>query len=99
MRKLNVKLTGLFLIILWPIFSYANNSLNTSAFNISSYIDGSYNYLSRSNHFISRVHDRSNDIEPNGFTLQQAGIIFSKQPAQGWGGLLDVLAGRDALSI
>ncbi len=65
----------------------------------SSYIDGSANYLSRSNHFISGAHDRVNDIEPNGFTLQQAGATLAWQPEQGLGGLVNVLAGRDALNL
>lgn len=68
-------------------------------FTFSGYIDGSYNYLSRSNHFISGVHDRLFDLEPNGFTLQQAAVTIAKQPTQGLGGLLNLILGRDANSL
>jgi len=68
-------------------------------FKVSSYIDGSYNYLSRSNHFTSGYNDRFNDLEPNGFTLQQAAATIARQPKQGLGGLLNFLAGRDANNL
>ncbi len=72
---------------------------NSDFFKISSYIDGSYNYLSRSNHFTSGYHDRFNDLETNGFTLQQAAATIARQPKQGLGGLLNFLVGRDANNL
>lgn len=66
--------------------------------NISGYIDGSYNYLVRSNQFTSGSFDRLYDLEPNGFTLQQAAITLAVQPKQGFGGLVNVILGRDANS-
>ncbi len=64
--------------------------------NVSGYIAGSYNYLSQSQFFTSGVLDRQYDLNPNGFTLQQANLTIAKQPEQGWGALLDVILGRDA---
>jgi hypothetical protein len=64
--------------------------------NFSAYLDASYNYLERSNQFTSEFYNRSNDVEPNGFSLQQIYLDLSRQPAQGFGGLLEAVIGRDA---
>jgi hypothetical protein len=65
-------------------------------FTTSIYLDTSYNYLQRSNRFISSLYDREFDVEPNGFTLQQFSLSISKQPEQGFGGLINLIIGRDA---
>lgn len=65
----------------------------------SGYIDGSYNYLVRSNHFTSDHPDRVYDLNENGLTLQQAAITVSRLPDQGLGGLANVVLGRDANSL
>ena len=39
------------------------------------------------------------DLEQNGFTLQQAAITTAYQPTQGFGGLVNIIAGRDANEI
>lgn len=66
-----------------------------SNFKISGYLDGSYNYLQNSNKFTSGSYNRVFDINPNGLTLQQAGITLAYQPQQGFGGLITPVAGRD----
>lgn len=66
-----------------------------SNFKYSGYIDGSYNYLVRSNKFTSGTYDRAYDITPNGFTLQQASITLAYQPPQGLGGLINPIIGQD----
>lgn len=68
-------------------------------FKVSSYIDGSYNYLSRSNRLISGYPSRFNDQEPNGFALQQAAMTIAHQPTQGFGSVLNFLMGRDAKNL
>lgn len=60
------------------------------------YAAGSYNNLSRLPTFSSGVNDRLFDLDPNGFTLQQAAITATVQPDEGWGFLLNPLLGRDA---
>lgn len=70
------------------------NDANSVKF--SGYLDTSYNYLLRKNTFTSGIDDRLYDLEQNGFTLQQAAFTLAKQPTQGWGALLNVVAGRDA---
>jgi hypothetical protein len=74
-----------------PITQYHFHGLS-----FSSYMDASYNYLVRSNHFTSGIHDRLFDIKPNGLTLQQVAFTLAKEPARGFGGLLNIIAGRDA---
>ncbi|WP_392536710.1 outer membrane beta-barrel protein [Legionella sp. 227] len=66
-----------------------------SDFKFSGYVDGSYNYLQNSNKFTSGIDDRIFDINPNGVTLQQAGITLAYQPQQGFGGLITPVVGRD----
>jgi hypothetical protein len=69
---------------------------NIFSLNYSGYIDGSYNYLVRSNHFTSGNYDRVYDLDQNGFTLQQAALTLALQPATGFGALANVILGRDA---
>jgi hypothetical protein len=69
---------------------------NIFGINYTGYIDGSYNYLVRSNHFISNNNDRVYDLNQNGLTLQQAALTLSLQPTTGFGGLANVILGRDA---
>ncbi len=70
-----------------------------NGFSFSGYIEPSYNYLTRSNHFTSGIHDRVFDLETKGFTLQQAAITLAKQPTQGFGALLNLILGRDANTL
>ena len=62
---------------------------------ITGYIDGSYNNL-RSNKFTSGSFDRVFDLVPNGYTLQQAAVTIADQPTDGFGTLLNLIAGRDS---
>ncbi|MCW8400480.1 porin [Legionella sp. PATHC038] len=66
-----------------------------SDFKFSGYVDGSYNYLQDSNKFTSGTYDRVFDLNPNGVTLQQAGITLAYQPQQGFGGLMTPVVGSD----
>lgn len=69
---------------------------DTTPIQIFGYIDGSYNYLLRSNKFTSGAFDRAYDTNPNGFTLQQAAITIAYQPEEGFGGLINPILGHDA---
>jgi hypothetical protein len=69
---------------------------NANNLKFSGYLDTSYNYLVRSNQFTSFSYDRIFDVEPNGFTLQQAAITLAKQPTEGFGGVANLIVGRDA---
>ena len=72
---------------------------NDNRIKVTGYIDGSYNYLLRSNSFISGVNDRVFDLAENGFTLQQAALVLAKQSKQGLGGFTTLILGRDANNI
>lgn len=104
-----VKTIVWFLCCLFPVWTFAETSHTSKktipsateskkadAFLLSGYIDGSYNYLVKSNKFTSGVFDRVYDLEENGFTLHQLAVTLAKQPAEGLGGLLNIFAGRDA---
>lgn len=65
--------------------------------NYAGYIDGSYNYLARSNQFTSGTFNRAFDLERHGLTLHQAALTLSSQPKkEGFGGLVNLIVGRDA---
>lgn len=85
------------------LYSIANADTDTASpdnpLTFSGYLDTSYNYLVRSNQFTSLTLNRAFDIEPDGFTLQQAAATLAYQPAKGLGGLANVIIGRDANSI
>lgn len=82
-----------------PALSSPITALKNNGFSFSGYIEPSDNYLLRSNHFTSGTHDRVFDLEPSGFTLQQAAITIAKQPSQGFGGLVNLILGRDANTL
>jgi len=67
-----------------------------SGFEFSGYLDASYNYLSESNKFTSGAFSRVFDLERNAGAIRQLAFTLSKQPKQGFGGLLNITAGKDA---
>jgi len=98
--RANCTLIFFFFVLLPEITLAESQKINTTAqnqsdFKISSYLDGSYNYLQNSNKFTSGAYNRVFDINPNGITLQQAGITLAYQPQEGLGGLITPVAGRD----
>ena len=68
--------------------------LEASGINVSGYIDAGYTRADRDiqNQFSTRVFDSQN----NSFGLNQLGLSVAKQPRQGFGGLVNITAGRDA---
>jgi hypothetical protein len=65
----------------------------------SAYVDGSYNHLSGTGRFTSGTPDHVFDTNADGFSLQQAAVNLAYQPAEGLGGVVNVVAGNDALVI
>jgi hypothetical protein len=86
------------MLALLPHLSFAAKP-NNDIFQFSGYVDTSYNYLVKNHQFISGVNDRLNDLAQNGITFQQTGMTFEYKPTEGLGGLLNVIAGRDAYTI
>lgn len=68
--------------------------LEASGVSLSGYIDSAYSHANRDieNGFSTRVLDSQN----NSFVLHQLGVQIAKQPKQGFGGLLNITAGKDA---
>ncbi|MCL9685349.1 outer membrane beta-barrel protein [Legionella maioricensis] len=92
----------LFILLLPGVAIAQTQQVTTTAktpsdFKISGYVDGSYNYLQNSNKFTSGTYNRVFDTNPNGITLQQAGITMAYQPQQGFGGLITPVEGRDPI--
>ncbi len=68
-----------------------------SDWQVNSYIDGSYNYLSQANTFISDAYNRVYDINPNGGTLHQLAGTLGYTPEQGLGAVVNGMIGHDAI--
>ena len=73
--------------------------LTASGIDLHGYVDAAYSYLSGTGTFTSGVADRVFDTEPNSFNLHQAALIIDYQPKEGFGGFVDLTAGRDARVI
>ncbi len=70
--------------------------LDASGISVSGYLDAAYSHANRNVEAgLPRVFDNQN----NSFTLHQAGLTLAKQPKQGFGGLVNVIAGKDATVI
>lgn len=74
-----------------PTESKFDEMLDSAGLTVSGYIAASY-YAS--NGYPSNIHQF--DIQHNTFQLDQAGLQVAYQPKEGFGGLVDVIAGEDA---
>src|ERR1700738_3882105 len=74
-----------------PTESKFDELLDSAGLTVSGYIAASY-YAS--NGYPSNIHQF--DIQHNTFQLDQAGLQVAYQPKEGFGGLVDVIAGEDA---
>jgi Putative beta-barrel porin-2, OmpL-like. bbp2 len=63
---------------------------------LSGYINGSFNHLSGEGRFTGGMPNRVFDTKSDGFALQQAGLNLVHQPTDGFGGVINLLAGEDA---
>jgi hypothetical protein len=69
--------------------------LEASGLSLSGYVDTAYQHADRNietPNFSTRVFDSQN----NSFVLHQVGLQMAKQPKEGFGGLVNITAGRDA---
>jgi len=73
--------------------------LDASGISITGDLDASYNSLSGTGKFTSGGNDRVFDYAHNSFTLQALDLTIAKQPAEGFGGLVDLTLGKDASTI
>lgn len=63
---------------------------------LNGYLDTSYNLRSGNGSFTGGGTTRVFDNDRNSFSVQQAAFILAKQPKEGFGGLLNITAGKDA---
>ena len=82
-----------------PAGASLKDVLTTSGIDVHGYVDAAYSYLSGSGLFTSGVADRVFDTEPNSFNLHQAALTVDYLPKEGFGGLVNLTAGRDARII
>ncbi len=61
---------------------------------LSGYVDGQYEYSSSPSPLL-HVFDARHDS----FALNQAALTLAMQPKEGWGGVVNVIAGEDARLI
>src|SRR5712671_6082422 len=73
-----------------PTGSKFDEMLDSAGLTVSGYIAASY---SASNGYPFNIHQF--DIEHNTFQLDQAGLQVAYQPKEGFGALVDVMAGED----
>ncbi|MGH8461072.1 MAG: outer membrane beta-barrel protein [Stenotrophobium sp.] len=73
--------------------------LTASGITESGYLDGSYVASNRSNSAGSQNDRGGLDGKTDSFSLNQAAITLAKQPAQGFGGLVNLILGTDAPAI
>src|SRR5713226_5224289 len=67
--------------------------LEASGISVSGYIDAMYTHSDKNQAaFSTRVFD----LENNSFALRQFGLSVAKQPKEGFGGLVNITAGKDA---
>ena len=82
-----------------PAMPTLDQVLEASGVSLAGYIDTAYSHLSGAGLFTSGAPNRVFDTEPNSFNLHQAAITVAKQPKEGFGGFVNLTAGRDAKVI
>src|SRR3984893_2058509 len=82
-----------------PLAPTLSEMLTASGVDVHGYVDTAYSYLSGMGIFTSGVANRVFDTEPNSFNLHQAALTVDYQPKEGFGGLVNLTAGRDARVI
>jgi hypothetical protein len=70
--------------------------LAASNVTVSGYVDVSYQHLTGTGLFANGSPDRVFDARQDSFTLHQAAITIANQPKEGFGALVNLVAGQDA---
>jgi putative OmpL-like beta-barrel porin-2 len=71
--------------------------LDASGISVNGYIDAAYSWANRD--IEATPQFRVFDAQNNSFTLHQFGLTVAKQPKEGFGGLVNITAGKDAQVI
>jgi hypothetical protein len=70
--------------------------LDGTGITVSSYLDLAYSHANKN---VEAYSDRVFDAQNDSMTLHQAGLQIAKQPKEGFGGLINVTAGKDSQVI
>lgn len=79
-----------------PSIPTMHQMFEASEIAVNGYLDMAYTHLSGTGLFTSAVPNRVFDTDRSAFILNQAAITFAKQPKEGFGGLVNLTAGKDA---
>lgn len=80
-----------------PAVPTLDKVLEASGVTMSGYIDSAYSHADRN--IETGFSDRVFDSQNNSFVLHQVGLTVAKQPKEGFGGLVNITAGKDAQVI
>ena len=80
-----------------PAVPTLDKVLEASGVSLSGYIDTAYSHSDRN--LETGFSDRVFDSQNNSFVLHQVGLTVAKQPKEGFGGLVNITAGKDAQVI
>lgn len=73
--------------------------MEATGISINGYVDTSYTYLSGTGSFTSGTANRVFDTERKSFNVHMLDLTLSALPPEGWGGLVNLSAGSDAMVI
>ena len=79
-----------------PAVPNLSQILDSSGISLSGYIDTAYSRANRDIEATAGTGGRVFDAQNNSFVLHQLGLTVAKQPKEGFGGLVNVTAGKDA---
>jgi hypothetical protein len=83
-----------------PAVPTLDKIFEASGLTVNGYIDAAYQYANRTLEPSSGAFsDRVFDSQTNSFVLHQFGLTVAKQPKEGFGGLVNITAGKDAQVI
>lgn len=82
-----------------PTAPLLSSILDASGISVTGDLDTSYSLLSGKGQFTSGTNDRVFDFAHNGFAVQAIDLTIAKQPAESFGGLVDLTLGKDASTI
>lgn len=80
-----------------PAIPTLSQILESSGITLSGYIDTAYSHASKD--VEAAPSGRVFDVQNSSFVLHQVGLTVAKQPKEGFGGLVNVTAGKDAQLI
>jgi hypothetical protein len=79
-----------------PTAPSLSDVLAASGLAVNGYVDLSYEHINGEGLFTSGVPDRTFDARKDSVTLHQAAITIAYQPKEGFGALVNLIAGQDA---